>query len=217
MKKTLTAIIILIVVLSLFMTSAFAKKPEGKTPQNAKGEESLQQEDEEDGQEDDNEGQKKPNEKRDAKVLFKETIKPLINEIHANREEWGALGDQQNGISESIEAKIAAIKANELALDEISLALFKEKIAKMKTLKAQMKGLKEEIQALWKQYISAKKISDTEAAIFAVNSLIAKQELRINIRKQMIGVLGEINGILDGAEAVNEEPDEESDDEESDE
>ncbi len=206
MKKIFTAIIVLIIVLSLFVTSAFAVKPEDKSNKKDSTEQSADQEDEQ--QED-----KKPNEKRDAKALFRESTKALIEQIHANREEWGKLGDDQDALSDSIEAKTAAIKENGMALDEASLALIKEKMAEVKGLKAQSKELKGQIHALWKKYIEAKKISDTQAAVSVLESLISKQESRIQLRIQLIGVLGEINDALDNAGVVaSAEPEEDRED-----
>ena len=215
MKRFLTVIIVLAMVLSLFMTTALADKP-AKEPKDEEdtyvpamgdpGEGEDPGDIEEPGdEEDEQDGPKKPNEKRDAKKLFKEETSPLIDEIHANREEWGALGEQQDMLSECIDAYIEGIVEQGGVLDEATIAFIKEKIDQIKVLKSDMKGLKDEIHTLWKTYIEAKKVSDVEAADAALSAIIVNQEARISVRLQIVEIMNELCPVL-GVEAPAQEP-----------
>ncbi len=215
MKRFLTVIVVLAMVLSLFMTTALADKP-AKKPKDepdvyepamgdpGDGEDPGDLE-EPDDEEDEQDGPKKPNEKRDAKALFKEETRPLIDEIHANQEEWGALGDQQDMLGECIDAYIEGIIEQGGVLDEATIALIKEKIAQIKELKSDMKGLKDGIHELWKTYIEAKKVSDVEAGNAALSAIIVNQEARIAIRLQIVEIMNELCPVL-GVEAPVQEP-----------
>ena len=208
MKKFLTILVIVAMIMSLFMTSALAVKPADKPPKDPDEDYSpdmggLEPDDEEG--EDEAEGSKKPNEKRDAKMLFKEETRPLIDEVHANREEWGALGDQQDMLGECIEAYINGIVEQGGVLDEATIAFIKEKTAEMKALKESMRGLKGDIHDLWKQYIEAKKASDVEAGSAALNAIIVIQEERILIRQQIVAIMNELCPVL-GVDVPGEEP-----------
>ena len=191
MKKTFIIFIVLVLVMTVFMSGALAAKPEDK-PNN--GDE--QGEDEQGEEPDGEEGPKKPNEKRDAKKLFKEETRPLIDEVHANREEWGMLGEDQDGVGELIDAQIEALTADEFGLDPAVLALVKEKIAQLKVLKAEMRSAKRDVHSLWKDYIGAKKISDVDAGVAALTAMIAVQETRIGMRVAIAGVIDEIAAAL---------------------
>jgi len=198
-KKAFILFIVIMLILTVFMSSALADKPQDKPKDN------TQQSEGSDEQEPDSEdGPKMPNEKRDAKTLFKETTRPLIDEVHANREEWGLLGEEQSILGDGIDAQIEAIIAGGLALDESAIALIKEKCEQIKDLKAAMKGTKDEIHDLWRTYIDAKKVSDIDAATAALNELIAKQETRIEIRIQIIAIMNDLAASIGVTETVPE-------------
>ena len=187
MKRTLTVFVIIILILTVFMSSALAAKPADKpNGNNGQGEDTQGEEPE--GEE----GPKKPNEKRDAKMLFREETRPLIEQIHANREEWGTLGDDQEGLDEIIDAQIDALIAGGLELPPETIALIKAKIIEIKYLKVQMRNFNRVIHSNWKKYIVAKKVSDIDAASAALTDLIAIQELRIEIRGQIVAIMNEL-------------------------
>lgn len=187
MKRTLILSVVFMLILTLFMSSALAEKPTSKPKDKPEQSEEIDEQEPEDEN-----GPEKPNEKRDAKMLFKETTKSLIDEVHANREEWGLLGEEQSTLGDNIDAQIDSIIAGGLVLDESSIALIKDKCAQIKDLKVSMKGLKDEIHLLWRTYIDAKKVSDIDAATVALNALIAKQETRIEIRVQIIAIMNDL-------------------------
>lgn len=191
MKKTFIIIIVVLLTLTLFMGSALAAKPADKP---GKG---TEQGEEVDGEEpEDEQGPKKPNEKRDAKMLFRELTRPLIDEVHANREEWGALGDASGELGDLIDAQIDALIAGGAELSPEQIALIKAKIVQIKALKVQMRDFNRIVHANWKQYIAAKKESDAGAATAALNKLIEIQELRIGIRGQIITIMSELAAAL---------------------
>ena len=185
MKKTLVAVLIIMMMLTLFMTSALAVKPEDKPDKHTT---------------EDASGDEEPS-KQELKAAFREAVATLLDEVHANREEWGELGDQQEPLSASIEAKIAAIEANGYVLSEEALAAVKANCEGIKELQAQARGLKREIQDLWKAYINAKKESDVESGVAALSSMIEKQEVRLEVRRQLIAILSEVDLALDDAGA----------------
>ncbi len=187
MKRTLIIIIVLLLTLTLFMSSALAGKPADK-PING-----PEQSEEPDGEEPDgSQDPKKPNEKRDAKKLFKLVTRPLIDEVHANQEEWGALGDSSGDIGDLIEAKIDEMIAGGAQLTPEQIALIKANIEEIKALKVQMRDFNKVVHMDWKKYIAAKKISDVGAGVAALNDLIAMQEIRIGLRGQIMTIMNEL-------------------------
>jgi len=197
MKRVFTLIVLIALILSLFMTSALADKPE-KTPKPERPAESQTEDcdDPDDGKAEEGKGPKNVNEKRDAKKLFREETRPLIDEVHANREEWGLLGEQQGDLGDCIDAQIESIIEQGGVLDEATIAFVKEKMEQIKALKGDMKGLKGEIHDLWREYITAKKASNIDDGKTALNALIEKQEQRITIRKQIVSIMDELAAAL---------------------
>jgi len=203
MKKLFVIGIAVLLVLSFCGTSAFAKKPEDK-PQHPKHSAVTNVDGEEDGE--DAFG------KNAEKKAFREVMQALLSTLHANREQWGELGEIQDPLAEDLKAKIESIKANGLTLSEENLAALKAKCTEIKALQTNLRTLKRSIQTDWKTYINAKKVSDIDAGTAALNQLITKQTERLTVRQQVIILLQEMNAILDGAQVPEIPSPEPSDD-----
>lgn len=129
-----------------------------------------------------------------AKVVQKwnEANKPLIQEIHKNNVEIIQLRNKMIQLRREIAGILKNVKEDDTALTDEQLQNLKDYLAELKVNKAE---IKQELGSIKKEVVGlriAKKEGKTGDAVDSLNSIIEKQEARIELLKDTIADLQKI-------------------------
>lgn len=182
MKKFALIFLAVIMVFSLCIGIAFAKKSEMPNNGNKNTMEQLS----------------KGQARQELKNKFKEAVTPYLDQIKANKRLWGQAGglDELEGIGDAIENAIEKLIAGQIPVTEEQLAAIKAEIDKIKTYKDSLKTDKSAITIAWHNYIQAKKTYDIDKAIGSLQKVIDLQKTRIEARKGIFVSMANIINIL---------------------
>lgn len=184
MKKFTMIFLAVIMIFSLCIGTAFAKKGEQPKTEN-KGKSVTEQ-------------ISKGQAKQELKNKFKEAVTPYLNQIKANKKLWGQAGglEELEGISEDIENAIEKMLTGDVVVTNEQLLAIKAEVDKIKTFKEALKTDKSAITTAWHNYIVAKKTYNIDQAIGALQKVIDLQKTRIEARKGIFASMVNIINIL---------------------
>lgn len=194
MKKVALIFLAVVMVFTLCIGTAFAKKS-GLPGSDNKGKSTAQQQTT-NGQ--DKQVLPKGQLKQELKNSFKAAVTPYLNTIKANRRAWGQAGgfEELAGIGSGIEGALEKLIAGMIPVTPEQLAAIKAEIGKIKTYKEALKTDKSAITSAWRSYIQAKKTYAIEEAVGALQKIIDLQKTRIDARKGIFASMANIFNIL---------------------
>lgn len=208
MKRLWIMMLAAVMVLAIFAGTAFAKPGKGNGKGNDKP--ATTQETKKDNKNDknsDKDAKKAAQElKKASKEGFKAAVTPYLNKIKANKRAWGQAGglDDLEDYTDDIESLLKKVIFGGLTITPEQLAAISVEVQNIKACKVLLRTEKRALQTEWKNYITAKKTYNIDAAVAALQKTIDIQQKRIEARKSIFASLAKIVAIL--KEAINTQP-----------
>jgi hypothetical protein len=206
MKKLLAVVIAAVMVITICMGTAFAKKDTNNGKGNSDKPKATQEIKKNDNDKSNknskgsktNDKKTEAQKKKELKNQFKAAVTPYLDQIKANKRAWGQAGglDELEGMKDNIEDMLESILAGNIPVTSEQLAAISAEIQNIKALKDSLRADKSTMNTEWHKYIKAKKTYDIAAATAALQNVINLQKKRIDARKGIFSSLGKIAAII---------------------